>query len=337
MGNKALMFITALAVFTMPFVSFAGTAHADTPGDVLTWVNGLRGAAGMAPLAANTALAGVAQEWAGHMAATGVLGANPNLSSQAPTGWTQIGENIGDGYNLAAIENILATASASRTNILSPAFDQTGVGVATDSKGQVWFVEDFGAYPPPTPATFVFPTGGSLIFPMAQSFSWNQAPGAVYYCVTVGSTQGGTDLVNSGMLPASQLSYLVPALPGGKPLWARLYTFSQGTWIFTDASFSVTGARTATFITPAQGATKVDTTHPFTWSPVASAGYYGVSVGTTEGGYNLVNSGPLPSTQTSYPVPALPTGKTLWARIYSYIGGSWSYYSDVSFTAAPRT
>jgi Cysteine-rich secretory protein family len=337
MGNKALKFVTTLAVFIMPLVAFAGTAHADAPGDALTWVNGLRGAAGMAPLAANAALGGVAQQWANHMATTDVLANNPNLSSQAPSGWTQIGENIGDGYNLAAIENILAAASASHTNILSPAFDQTGVGVATDSKGQMWFVEDFGDYPPPTPATFVLPTAGSLLFAAPQSFSWKQAPGAVYYCVTVGSTQGGTDLVNSGTLPASQLSYLVPALPGGKPLWARLYTFSQGTWIFTDTSFSVTGATTATFMTPAQGATNVDTTHPFTWSPVASAGYYGVSVGTSEGGYNLVNSGPLPSTQTTYAVPVLPTGKTLWARIYSYIGGSWSYYSDVSFTAAPRT
>ena len=28
-------------------------------------------------------------------------------------------------------------------------------------------------------------------------------------------------------------------------------------------------------------------------------------------------------------------GTTLWARIYSFISGTWSHYNDVSFTAAP--
>ena len=115
MGNKALKFVTTLAVFIVPLVAFAGTAHADTPGGVLTWVNGLRGTAGIAPLAANTGLGAVAQQWANQMATTDVLANNPNLSSQAPTGWTHIGENIGDGYNLAAIETILARGRSTLT------------------------------------------------------------------------------------------------------------------------------------------------------------------------------------------------------------------------------
>jgi hypothetical protein len=152
----------------------------------------------------------------------------------------------------------------------------------------------------------------------------------------VGSTKGGTDLANSGRLPATTLGFTVPGLPGSQPLWARIYTYSQSTWTYNDVEFSVTGANTATFTAPTQGATNVNTTRPFSWSPVGSALDYAVTIGTTQGGTNLVNSGTLPPTQTSYSVPALPTGTTLWARIYSYIAGSWSHYSDVSFTAASR-
>jgi hypothetical protein len=109
----------------------------------------------------------------------------------------------------------------------------------------------------------------------------------------------------------------------------------QGTWTWTDVKFSAAGLGPAVFTRPLAGATSVDTTKPFTWSAASSAGYL-FSVGTTMGGYDVLNSGILPSTTTSFAVPALPTGKVLWARVYSLIGGSWVHFNDVSFTAAAR-
>ena len=41
-----------------------------------------------------------------------------------------------------------------------------------------------------------------------------------------------------------------------------------------------------------------------------------------------------PSTQTSYTMPALPTGEVLWVRLYTYMSGNWVYYGDVPITAA---
>jgi hypothetical protein len=316
---------------------WAAPAHADAPTDLLASVNNLRSAVSVPALTADVSLTTVAQQWANHMASTDVLAHNPNLSTQAPSGWTKMGENIGEGYSLTAVFNVLAGSPAHYANMVDPAFNHTGIGVATDSSGQVWVVEDFGDYPPPAPPAMVFPTTGTTIFSSPQTFSWSQDTGAQYYCLTVGTTPGGIDLANSGLLPASQLNFAVPAFEGSTPLYARIYAYNQGAWIWSDVTFYASGPSTASLSQPANGASNVDTNQPFTWTALPSAAYYGVSVGTVKGGYDLVNSGPIPGTQTSYAVPALPVGQTLWARLYSYIGGSWNHYTDVSFTAAPRS
>jgi hypothetical protein len=339
MGSRVLKLGMALASLALPILVIAAPAMATPapgPSDVVTWVNNLRGSVSVAPLATDATLTNVAQQWANHMATTGVLAHNPNLSTQAPSGWTKMGENIGDGYSLTAVYNALVASPDHYANMVDPAYNRTGVGVANDSKGQVWVAEDFGNYPPPPPANFVFPTSGTVMFPSPQPFSWSQVPGGQYYCVTVGTTQGGVDLVNSGLLNASQLSYTMPALPGSEPLWTRIYTYVQGTWTWADVSFSVTGPSTAEFIRPTDGATNVVTSQPFTWTPVSSAGYYGVAVGSTQGAADVFSSGPLPAIQTSVTLPALPAGTVFWTRLYSYIAGSWNHYVDASFTTAAK-
>ena len=340
MGSRLAKIVVAIATFALPIVALnaparaATTATTDGPSQVVGWVNSLRAGVGAAPLATDATLTTVAQQWANNLASTGVLAHNPNLSTQAPSGWSAIGENIGDGFSLTATYNALVASPPHYANMVNTAFNRTGVGVATDSSGQVWVVEDFGDYPPPVPAAFVFPTTGDVIFPSAQAFSWGQVPGAVYYCLTVGTAQGAFDLLNTGVLPASQLSYTVGALPGGHTLWARIYTYVQGSWIISDASFSVTGPSPSTFTRPTPGTLNVKTTLPFTWTPVASAQYFWITVGTTEGGFNILYTALLPPTQTSYTMPALPTGEVLWVRLYTYMSGNWVYYGDVPITAA---
>lgn len=347
MGPRVRKLVVAIAISALPIVAVAAPVAAANLGtavvtagtsaagasDILGWVNTLRANVGLVPLTTNATLSSVAQYWAEHMASAGVLSHNPNLSVDAPSGWTKIGENIGDGYSLLATYNALVASPDHYANMVDPAYNRIGVGVATGGNGQVWIVQDFGDYPPPPTPTLVFPASGTVIFPSAQPFSWSQVGGAQYYCLTVGTTPGGTDLLNSGLLPNSQLSTTVPALPGGV-LWARIYSFVQGAWTWADAKFSVTGPSTASFTRPTAGATNVSASQPFTWSPVASSAYYAVTIGSTMGGYDVANSGLLPGSQTSYTVPALPTGKHLYARVYSYIAGNWNHFSDVSFTAA---
>src|SRR5205085_2860770 len=134
-------------------------------------------------------------------------------------------------------------------------------------------------------------------------------------------------------LPHQQTSYYVPDLPRGQTLWARIRTRGpDGVWRNADVSFTA-GTRAAAFTNPRNGATNVDTTQPFTWGG-ASAGVasYAVSIGTAQGGHDLFESGFLPAAQTSYAVPELPTGTTLWARLRTKgSDGVWRT-SDISYT-----
>jgi len=73
---------------------------------------------------------------------------------------------------------------------------------------------------------------------------------------------------------------------------------------------------------------------PFTWSQVPWATNYWLTVGTTEGGSDVLNTGPLPAGQSNFSaLPPLPPNVALHARLLTSDGTNWTY-ADVTFTAA---
>src|SRR5262249_32675663 len=92
----------------------------------------------------------------------------------------------------------------------------------------------------------------------------------------------------------------------------------------------------ATFTYPATNGQSVDTSRPFAWTTVPGALAYYLYVGTSQGAKDLVNTGEFQ--RTSYTMPTLPTGVTLWARIYTKNNATpaWSY-AEVSFTVPAPT
>ncbi len=185
-----------------------------------------------------------------------------------------------------------------------------------------------------TPSSLTYPTSGQQNVDPTKPFTWNATTGAQGYEVTIGTSQGAADVVDSGSLPASQTSWLVPTpLPTGKTLYARLSTEISGQWQYQDISFTA-AANSVAFTYPTAGQQNVDTTKPFSWSGASAAQGYRVTIGTSQGAADVVDSGSLPASQTSWLVPIqLPTGKTLYARLYTEISGQWQY-QDISFTAA---
>jgi hypothetical protein len=170
------------------------------------------------------------------------------------------------------------------------------------------------------------PVDGAANVDTAWPFTWTSITSAPANRLTVGTTPGGADLVDTGEMQGT--AYAASNLPGGQTLYARIWTkLTANTWSYTDASFA-TAAR-ASFFYPTHNAIAVDPTLPFTWTAVPGALAYTLNVGTSLGAKNLVDTGEIPS--TSYVAASLPLGQTLYARIWTKFATRWDL-ADIAFT-----
>jgi hypothetical protein len=125
----------------------ATAAHADNLSDEGAFVaamNALRWSRGLAPLAVDVRLTGLATAWSSQMAATNQLSENPNIAAQFPQGWTAIGENVGFGPSVAAVEAAFVSSPTHLANMLRSDYSAVGVGVVW-SGSNIWVTEDFMA------------------------------------------------------------------------------------------------------------------------------------------------------------------------------------------------
>lgn len=134
--KKAIVVLLAALLFIVS----PGNASASVS-TMLNSVNASRAAAGLRPYSYHSDLASVAQRWAQHMAATGILEHNPNLTSQV-TGWRYVGENVGYGPDDTAVEAAFMASPHHRSNILDHDFTQIGIGEAY-AGGRVWISQVF--------------------------------------------------------------------------------------------------------------------------------------------------------------------------------------------------
>jgi hypothetical protein len=107
-----------------------------------------------------------------------------------------------------------------------------------------------------------------------------------------------------------------PALPTGKTLYAKIVAKISGSWTDYQAISFTAAANPVAFTHPTQRQTQVGTPAAFSWSTTPAATGYQMWIGTRPGDGSLLKSGWLRPSTSSYPVPALPAGQTLYARIY---------------------
>jgi len=182
----------------------------------------------------------------------------------------------------------------------------------------------------PSQASFTFPLDGQADVDPTEPFTWSSIPQAQGYIVVVGTRRFGTDVFNSGVLPASQLSVATPILPAGRKLYATVLTKVNGAFTRFQAIAFTTGPIAATFTFPGNGNVGVQPGW-FTWNGRWQAQAYDLVIGTSRFGTSLVNTGPR-SYNAAY-VTGLPHGKTLYATLLTKVNGAW-YYQEVVFTTA---
>lgn len=199
-----------------------------------------------------------------------------------------------------------------------------------------WWYTDITFQPASTPATLTYPLNGADHVDTRRPFVWNGATAALGYALAIGTTPGGQDILASGTLGSLVTSYALPqALPVGVTLYARLSTLFGTTWIGRDISFRAE-ARPATFTYPLNNTQNVDTRLPVTWTPVAEAQGYYLKIGTAVGAQDLVSSGTIAASVTSFTLKqALPANVTLYARLSTLLDGNW-WSNDITFKAVGR-
>ncbi len=89
------------------------------------------------------------------MASTGVL-SHSSLTAGITENWAKLGENVGVGPDNPTVWNAFLHSAEHYANLVDPAFNRVGVGVAIDGNGTEWtchkFMELVGASAPPPPA-----------------------------------------------------------------------------------------------------------------------------------------------------------------------------------------
>jgi hypothetical protein len=115
--------------------------------DPLPWMNGIRRAAGVAPLAADALLSRTAREWAGMLARAGVVSHRGSDGSTAldryrSLGGTEVrvGEIIGAGPRLGDVEKGWMRSGEHRSLVLRPQWTHAGWGRKASQGSEVWVV-----------------------------------------------------------------------------------------------------------------------------------------------------------------------------------------------------
>lgn len=154
--RQAGAFLAAAAIIGGLLGFLRVPARADAAGDAARFLadtNRERAASGAAPLAANQALAGVAQRWSDQMSASAHLAHNPNLVSDidrsVTTDWRTYGENVGTGPDVESIQAAFVHSPEHHRNMVDPAFTEVGIAVSYASNGALWVTLDFLQPNPP--------------------------------------------------------------------------------------------------------------------------------------------------------------------------------------------
>src|SRR4051812_12367301 len=129
--------VVAMLAVVLAFSAVVGTtqARAASPAgdsaaesDFVSRTNAARAAAGVGGLTVADDLVAVARQHSAEMASQGRIYHNPNLATDVK-GWQAVGENVGTGGSVQAVQDAFMNSPTHRDNILKGRYTQVGIGV----------------------------------------------------------------------------------------------------------------------------------------------------------------------------------------------------------------
>src|SRR5436305_14143438 len=118
MRRTARLPFAALVSLLALLTPVAAAADSGTESQFVSATNSARASHGLHGYSVAADLTSVARRWAAHMAAHRQLAHNPSFTSQVCC-WSHVGENVGVGPSVSAIQRAFMASSPHRANILN--------------------------------------------------------------------------------------------------------------------------------------------------------------------------------------------------------------------------
>lgn len=146
---RAVRFLFVGVVVALSLVAAPTQAVADPTEDasVTVWLtNQSRADSGLSPLTPDRDLQVLANRQASRMAESGYIFHTEDLGDRIGWGWQAWAENVGFGPSVEMIHPAFMNSWHHQSNILNPAYNYVGVGVAYGGDGRVFVAVVFGAW-----------------------------------------------------------------------------------------------------------------------------------------------------------------------------------------------
>ena len=195
---------------------------------------------------------------------------------------------------------------------------------------------------PPVCTNISTPANAATAVSATPTITWAAASGATSYLVNLGTTPGGTNVMN-GVDVGNVTTYTIPA---GTPLnYSTQYyitilpknDFGTATGC-TETSFTTAVIPCPSVVTPLAGAANVALSPTITWSAITGATGYRLTVGTTTGGTDILNNIDLGNVLSYTFTAPLSVATKYFYKVNAYSGSSVSASCvERNFTTACNT
>jgi hypothetical protein len=130
--------LTTVVAFGLAIPAASAGAYEN---EALALLNDARVSAGLEPVAMDPDLVDDALAWSQHMKAEQQLSHNPNLAAVSDD-WSKLGENVGVGTSIAALQQAFMDSPGHRANILGD-YDHVGIAVVAETSSKLWITVVF--------------------------------------------------------------------------------------------------------------------------------------------------------------------------------------------------